>query len=358
MFKHKTYNLFIFFNSGAIGDFLMMVDMAIRAHEATNAESVIILKGNVRFLRSFLEPYPFIQALPYTPKTALSLLFKSFTRRACILWETANIGYQSRVILTLKFFHYVTPTRVVALQVQDEFSFLGKDAIPFLNDRRIYKIGIQMLNHVGLQVNTSPPHIEFIADNDIFSDYSFLKGEYIVVCPTTSGFSGIKRTWPNKRWARLISSLYKFSPKQGIVFIGGPEDQKIFTDIVSALEDVPSQKIFMFCGTLTAQQMMTLFSYARLFIGVRTGTTAVASCINMKGEIIQLDSRPTETIWHYDYNPRIHFFINLEECKCRPMNFVPCHIRDKDDRLLYHRCNYFIDDNEVITLAHVLLSNK
>lgn len=356
MFKHKTYNLLVFFNSGAIGDFIMMMDMAIRAHEVSGAESVIVLKGNVKFLRTFLEPYPYIEVLPNSLRTASLLAYKSFTKKICILWETANIGYKARVMFTLKFFHYVTPARVVALQVKDEFSFLGKDAIPFLNDRRIYQIGIQMLNHIGLAVTTTPPHLKFIPKENILIEHNLTKKGYIVACPTTSGFSEIKRTWPNRRWAQLLSSIHAAYPYQKIVFIGGLGDKDVFDDITGLMNGISPEQVVSFCGSLSAQEMMTLFSQASLFIGVRTGTTAVASCIDMEGGMIQLDSRPTETIWHYDYNPKIHFFINYEECKCRTMNFVPCHIRDKYDRLLYHRCNYFIDDKAVLNKAVLLLA--
>ncbi len=280
MFKYKKYNLLIQLNSGAIGDFIMMVDMAIRAHDASGAKTIIVLKGNVSFLKTFLACYPYITALPYTPKTFLHLIILAYTKQACILWETANIGYKRRVLWFLKFFYYLTPTRVVALQVQNEFSFLKQDAIPFLNDRKIYLIGVQMLRHIGLSVNENPPHIDFIPDEGILGLHGLSPLEYIVVCPTTSGFSEIQRSWPDKRWAHLITETFAGAPLSTVVFVGGPGDRDRFLSIMAHVNKKQEPKTVIFDGTLNAQQMMTIFSNAKLFFGVRTGTTAVASCIS------------------------------------------------------------------------------
>lgn len=357
MFKYKKYDLLVQFNSGAIGDFLMMMDIAIRAHKASGVKTIIILKGNISFLKTFLHCYPYISVLPYTPVNIAKIFFSAFTTKSCIVWETANIGYKKRVLLFLKFFHYFTPTRVVALQVQKEFSFLGNDAIPFLNDRRIYEVGIQMLNHIGLTVSQEPPHISFLEDKKILAVNSLSELNYIVVCPTTSSFSEIQRSWSDRRWAAVINTALSVNSSYKIVMVGGPGDIFKFNAITELVHDEYRNRVVMFDGTLNAQQMMNIFSSAKLFIGVRTGTTAVAACIDMKGEIIQLDSRPTETIWHYGFNKKIHFFINLEECKCKPMNFLRCYVRDDEDRLLYHRCNYFIKDAEVLATVKELLSN-
>ncbi len=356
MFKYKKYNLFIQFGSGAIGDFLMSMDIAIRAHKANQAETIIILKGNVSFLRTFLIPYPYISVLSYKPKTIIKIVVLAFSKRACVIWETANAGYKLRVLLFLRFLHHLTPVRILALQVQKEFSFLGKDAIPFLNDRRIFEIGIQMLNHIGLQVSQEPPHINFVEDKKILVDNDLLELNYIVICPTTSSFAEIRRSWSDKRWANVINRVLSIRPTNKIVMVGGLGDGVRFNAITRLVRDEYRNRIVMFDGTLNAQQMMNIFSSAKLFIGVRTGTTAVAACIDMKGEIIQLDSRPTEIIWHYGFNKNIHFFINLEKCKCKPMNFVPCCIQDPEDHLLYHRCNYFIDDAEVLAAVAGVLS--
>lgn len=357
MFKYKKYNFFIQFGSGAVGDFLMSMDIAIRAHKLCEAKTIIILKGNASFLKTFLKPYPYISVLPYNPKTIIKLMVLAFTNRTCVVWETANAGYKLRVLLFLRFLHHFTPVRIIALQVKEEFSFLGNDAIPFLNDRRIYEIGIQMLNHIGLSVSQEPPHIDFLEDKKILDLNDLSELNYIVVCPTTSSFAEIQRSWSDRRWAQLVDTSLSINPLNKVVFIGGPGDGPRFKSIIKLINQEYKNRVITFEGTLNAQQMMTVFSYAKLFIGVRTGTTAIAACINMKGEIIQLDSRPTETIWHYGFNKKIHFFINLKECKCEPMNFVPCSVRDQEDHLLYHRCNYFIDDAEVLATVKELLSN-
>lgn len=346
MLKNTKQKEIVFFGTGAIGDFVMFVDMAIRANKAEGFESLILLKGNGSFLKTLVFNYPFIRVTKYSPLEVFKILVRSFFNSIYIIWETANSGYGKRVFFLFYFFYYFTPVRIVALQVKDEFSFLGVDAIKFKNDKYIYKIGIDMLEHIGLSVDQSVPHIDFIEDKYFLSDNNLLEN-YIVVCPTTSSFSEIKRTLPDRRWANIINTFLDKHNNYKVVFVGGKEDQKSFNDIIKLLDKNYSKLVLSFSGTLDAQQIMNVFSSASIFLGLRTGTTLIASCIKMKSKVILLDSKLKEFIWYYDFSENVISLSNKEECLCRE-NKIRCYVRDYLDNRLYHRCNYFIKDEKII----------
>lgn len=357
MIQTKPYKLMVFLGTGAVGDFVMMLDMALRAHKAAGTKSIFIVKNNATFLHTFLAQYPFAKVERFSLASILKVFFMSFRYKTCIMWETANQGYGKRVFLFFRIFHHLTPARIIALQAKDEFSFLGNDAMPFKNDRYMYQIGIQMLEHAGFTVGNGIPHIDFAQEEYILEKNGLKVGNYIVICPTTSGYSEVLRTLPDWRWGGLLTKILAGREDLPIVFVGGPGEKKAFERISSYLDPSVQDKVLMFDGNLSASEMMTLFSNAKLFIGLRTGTTLVAACIDTKGTIILLDARMKETIWFYDFNKNIISLTNRDECKCRS-NALTCYVRDEKDRKLYHRCNYFVPDEVIVSEAKKALAKN
>ena len=350
---NKRYNTFLMFGTGAVGDFVMMIDLAKRANNSDkNIKTYIFVKENEDFLGGLLKNYDFIKVYRFNIFSFLYLIYLTIFKKSCLIWETANFNYSKRVFILFKFIRYFSKSNIVAMQTEDkEFKDIldEKHIININNSKYLYEYGIELLKILELDVSYNIPELSLPQNIDI-SKYNILKNNYILIAPTTSKFRSIRRTLPAYRWANIINNI--LNNNQGktlkVVLIGSPNEKLELENIWDIVDINNKYKVQIISKNIKAEEVCSLIYNSKIFIGLRSGIGAIASVMKMQGKYILLNSRSSEKMWNYDFNKNIKVFQNINECKCRGTWFDDCYIKDNKDNGLYHRCIYYINDYDII----------
>jgi len=269
----KSYKQALFFQSGSIGDFLMSVYFAENLHESGVAKEVVIfLPRNGKFLSGFVESYPYIRVVEFSRIMALFVLLRYISFRSLVFLQP-TLG---KLPLRLKFFAWAMSRLPgsVLIGFQDAGPFCkalysvmleydtGK---PFLETIKtaLRALSIQKISEPGLKVSE---------DKKVFEKLN-VKKPYIFFHPL--GFTE-KRSFGKDDAAHFIRAILEKHSEWNIIISGSESERQKFEDIAK-LSGWESQVIF--ATGLSVKELASLILGAKLYVGVDTGITHLASLL-------------------------------------------------------------------------------
>lgn len=158
------------------------------------------------------------------------------------------------------------------------------------------------------------------------------------------GMSQLAKRWPAKRYAEVINRLTD-KPSVRILFVGGPSDQSVISEIIEQLPPSKRPMVTSTAGATNIHQTAELIAKASLFIGNDSGTIHIAS--TTKTPIIGLYG-PTNPIVDGSYKTK---GVNL----FHKTSFSPCYTLDCTG---HKPCIEEITIDEVVSAAQKFLDSS
>lgn len=167
------------------------------------------------------------------------------------------------------------------------------------------------------------------------------KGTYIVFHPFGSS---TWKSFPPRRCRALLMAIRERYPGIACVVTGSNADKEAAERIVDGM-----------AGTSVAiglplPQLAHLLQESRVYIGVDTGITHLASVLRRKSIVLGHRSDP---IWLPYYNPHATVLFNERRCECSGVKSDHC--AAEVDGVLYRKCLIDIDDESILSHTRGML---
>jgi hypothetical protein len=190
----KTYNTFIFFSAGPVGDHVLQIDFANYLYEASGTKSLLILKHPNPFLKELSLPYrDHIEHLDYSGWKGrvgmLLLTLKSIVLPNCYIL-VFPIPAPRYLILFSLFIRFCTRSRIIGFNLEGTKSFapgggykrfLGENNVLPLHEEMYYMSINRMLDFLGYKKSKRLPKLDYVETEDVFSRFDIEKKKYIVM---------------------------------------------------------------------------------------------------------------------------------------------------------------------------------
>lgn len=348
----KTYNRFVFFSAGPVGDHAIFVDYAIRFFESTGRPTTLILKHYFGFLSPMTLPYPHITNLEWESirgKISLALLaLKSIWQRNCyvLVLPLPHPAYMKVFAFFIRFF---TRSRIVGLDLKGpetlhfkehgSAEFLGpKNIIPSNLDKELfYEQANRLLTWLGFQPVAHTPELKYIDDKNILPKFNVTEKKYLVIHIMSSCED---RSFPEDRWQVVIKSILE-KMNEGVVVLTGSKGDDAF--IQKCLVGVPQDKIVNLAGKVDMQQLINVYAKAKAVLTVHTGNAIIINMLHVPTVNLTLKG---VYMFNYKFNENAVILTSPIGCNCNPY--------ERDDTMLeykgkpYYPCMFNVTNEEVV----------
>ncbi|MFZ1075523.1 MAG: glycosyltransferase family 9 protein [Minisyncoccia bacterium] len=343
----RRYRSLCYFNSGAIGEFLMMLyfaDLLERSAKTLGVEVPqvdIVVQRNAALVRELAACYPNVRIIELSRKS----IFRTILQ--------ARRGSLPRMFITQQTFGKIPlPIKCIArLSALGPGRYLGgfDDHMPvnrFLyNERwefdtaRLFPETMHWLaEHIGYPTNYVAPRLKW--PEQPFPE-SKTRPIVLHVCA-----QGEKRSLPLARWKVLIAKLRGHYPKATFAFTGSGADREFIDAAIEGIRDCENS-----AGKISITESIALLKSARLFIGVDTGITHLAAFLGCRGVVLGNNSNPC---WSTKYCPSLTWLAADGRCTCLGNKKGDC--TEYVDGKPYYRCLLDISDESIIAAADAILA--
>lgn len=349
----KKYSKFIFFSAGPVGDQAIAIDTANRFFESTGISSYIIAKHPNPFLSDLVTPYKDhieeIKVKGYKGILSLALIaVKSVYSPYCYIL-ILGIALPWYMKLFAYFIRFCSRSRIVGLNSLSGFYlpggpvpsaiFLGKDNyIPAQAEVLSFaEQANNMLEFLGYPKIERPPQLTYIPQESFLGKYNLVKDEYIVFHLVPSHRY---RSFHPDRWNSIIKELRKALPDTTFVFSGADTDR---TFVEECLRDISRENTIDLCKRTSMQELLTLYSYARLSVTVHTGNAMILNMLHVPVVVVNMKG---PYMFNYFFNEKATILVSKKDCTCDPLDVKCTMIPYKGES--YMACVWNIKDEEVI----------
>ncbi|MBX9906621.1 hypothetical protein K2X96_01835 [Patescibacteria group bacterium] len=272
----NTNTNILYFLNGAIGDFLMVLFLMENIHKNNTGHRLyIITPRNVDFFKALLGAYPYIEVLEGNRNTVTTLALKFFLKRnICITPPTPG--------------SLPLATKVIARLLSLRGSLIGFDdgrvinralythLIPFNIDKLYCELILDILLPLGFQKKQDTPYLVHTPMPDVLKRLGLKKSEYIILHPFAS--SPI-RSILGEELVALVDYIQRSAPHMRIVLSGSKQD-------TLQIPESLFQKTCVIAGDVSVPELATLIDSSKLYVGVDTGITHLASVLKAPSLVV------------------------------------------------------------------------
>ncbi len=348
----KTYNRFVFFSAGPVGDHAIFVDYATRFFESTGRPSTIIYKHYFPFLSPITLPYPYIKNIEWESASGkISFLWLAL----CSIWQrncyilVLPLPHPTYMKVFAKFIRFFTRSRMIGLNLKGlgtinfkeygSAEFLGpENIIPSNLDKELfYEQSNRLLSWLGFKSVARPPELKYIDDAKILSKFNLTEKKYIVIHIMSSDED---RSFPADRWQTVITSILG-KMNGGKIVLTGSKGDNVF--IQKCLVGVPQDEIVNLAGKVDMQELINVYAKAKAVLTVHTGNAIIINMLHVPTVNLTLKG---VYMFNYTFNENAVILTSPIGCICNPF--------ERDDTLLeykgkkYYPCMFNVTNEEVI----------
>ncbi|MCK4918265.1 MAG: glycosyltransferase family 9 protein [Candidatus Pacebacteria bacterium] len=307
--KFNPKNL-IYFQNGSIGDFLMTIFFLENIYLNNNSIKLnVIVSKNEKLLLQFLEKYPYINLILVNKRSFKGLLgvFKLlkflFSSNLVITAPTPGILSLWVKILAKKI-SFLSKSELVGFEDGQKINKFIYSKLLNYNTNVIYPEFLkEVIKKIGFKIEKETPELKYISNESVLKKLNLEERNYIVLHPiaTTKG-----RSFKEKEIIDLIKVIKGISPHKKIILTGGNADK----DILNIISMLFENDVFVMISPKISE-LCTIINGAKLFIGVDTGTTHIASFLQKKSLIVAINGTPN---WLPYYNPNARILYSVDGC--------------------------------------------
>lgn len=303
-FSLKKYKRAILFQNGSIGDFLMAIFLAENLYRSgVVKEAIIFVPREERFLGGFVEAYPFIRVVRISRAAAVFMAVRCLSPKTLIVLPPTP----GMLPLRAKFLAWAMSRFPGSFLVgfQDKGSFchtLYSLALPYDTNKTFLETMQEMLGKLGAD-GAKNPDLRLIPAPETLGAYGAIL-PYIFFHPRGSSE---KRSFTKEEAVNLIQSIFDAAPNAHIL-ISGSLSEHDFLEVV-ALESGNRARISLVVDA-SARELATLIQGAKLFIGVDTGISHLASFLGVRTLCVAHNGTAN---WLPFYNPHTRVLYRLAE---------------------------------------------
>jgi len=306
--KNKFDNIFYIYG-GAIGGLTLGIHLleTMRLNLGDKVKYVILVPKIVEPYKILLRSYPHIAIIELNRKNILKFIpyiLRNSLKKNIFVIEAAfgEIRFGVKIVgwlLTIS-----SKSSLYGFEGSiNKFRFLFDKIFSRPLELSVYKNIEQVPQYLSL--NKRKP-INFIFKEDEEMSERFRKyGDYLVI---HSFATNRNRSLPLKRWKKLIEEISHNLKDTKILIIGSKKDIK------DSLEIIPNNnpQVISFVGN-SIYETLHILKNAKLFLGVDTGTTHIASLLGKNVIEIGNMSNPS---WLTNYNSNTTVLVNKDRCTC------------------------------------------
>ena len=305
----KKYKNLIYFQNGSIGDFLMTIFFLENVY--LNDDSIklyIVVPKNKVFLSQFLKKYSYINLILANRKNihgwlGIFSLFKfSFYKNLIITVPTpGRLPLGIKIIAKLTAMHFKS-----LLAGSDDGQGINK-----LIYNKLYKYNKQInypeclksiLKILDFEIKKENPILEHADESNILEQLKLEKNNYVVIHAraATKG-----RSLDNQCLRLLVNSIISIDGEMKILLTGSTSDRDFLSGFESEFKNV------VLGINLSVVDLCGVIKKSKLFIGVDTGITHVASFLGKKSLVLAQSGTPN---WLPYYNDQAIILYAINDC--------------------------------------------
>lgn len=324
-------NCILIFN-GAIGEFLMFLSLADVVNERNKKVKFFVLcNTNERLLKELALPYTNVYVYRKNSlKSFLDVFLKNLNKKSFIV-TFMNFGSEVKSLLIYKKILSILTT-------SDIYTFKDvhdvKNNFYYDHNKTFFENITKLGKLLDVEISPNPPKFKFTKDESLMQNLGLKKEIYIVVhmFATNKG-----RSLPEKRWLEILREITTKYPDTKVVLTGGPADAEEISKYLingNILDTTTSPSI---------TSTINMIDNCKIFIGVDTGVTHLASLLKKDVVVIGNFSNPT---WLPTYNPKSIILGHKENCTCDGKKGGECKI--EENGIKYYRCMFEIENIEIM----------
>jgi ADP-heptose:LPS heptosyltransferase len=348
----KTYNRFVFFSAGPVGDHAIFVDYAIRFFESTGVQSTLILKHYYPFLSPVTLPYPYITNIEWESvkgKFQLAwLAVSSIWQKNCYVL-VLPLPHPFYMKVFAWFIRFCTRSRIVGLDLKgpETLNFKEKGSAEFLGKKNIipsnldkelfYEQANRLLEWLGFKPVAHTPTLRYVDDANILAKHGLREKNYLVIHIMSSCAD---RSLPVDRWQHVIREIMH-KMHGGVIALSGSKGDDEF--IQQCIKGLPQDKLVNLAGKVNMQELINIYAKAKSILTVHTGNAIIINMLHVPTVNLTLKG---VYMFNYKFNEKAIVLSSEEGCHCNPY--------ERDDTMLmykgqpYYPCMFNVKDEEVI----------
>lgn len=332
---------FIYLGQGAIGDFLMVLNLLEEYHQRFPKNKCFVFTSrNAHILALLAEEYPFVQVISIGKKDILTsfwcLFHTIFSENEVVLPPT--FGQISFITRLAGFLLTLYPGSVLHTFYIGENPKKGQ----IFFDREL--LFIENIYRVIPDCKYREPSFHFNEKIEIIDRYNLTTDAYIVLHPFAAN---PVRSLPTDRWRLLVVYLRNKYPGYHVVVTGSEFDKDLAKEICRN-----DNMVINTTGRIQMNELSTLIAHCRLFIGPDSGITHLASTIGKKSVVIGNQSNPT---WLPYYNSNAVILFEKKRCTCLGDKSGSCF--EEINGKCYYRCMIDIPDEKIYYSCDKILAS-
>ena len=306
----SRFRRIIYFHNGSLGDFLMTLHLCENIYAANpKLDIVVLVPRNEVVCRQLVQRYPFVEVIYANKKNIRALISLLRQGNCCITPPTPG-----RIPLSTKIAAKALSLikgAMIGFEDSSPFNrFLYTKILPY-DIRRLY---FETLEDVAktLNIPITYPTLSFhyTPTPSILTELNLQKNNYLVFHPFGSSS---ERSFSRSDLKNLVQKLRTAFPTLVIVISGSEKDEERYRGVLTELTEKSS--VALMTGVIRAKELATLLSYAKLFIGVDTGVTHLASILGTKSIVIAHKASPPNWLPYYNAKASILYHIQNDPNK-------------------------------------------
>lgn len=312
----------IYFNSGAIGEFLMTLHFAELIGEHNRL--IVPVRRNADMLRHLAAPYPSVEVVSLGKGSfanGVRRLFAQTGTRTVILQQT--FGTHPLGFLVMGTLLARLGARGSSLLAYDDHRFLthmSADAVWSFKGEGLFPEQMSLLAEtVGFPSASRTPRLR-MQNVSIPSD---IQRPYIVF--HLRAFTE-PRTPSMQMWRALILAAREAFPSHHFIFTGSPADSDFIGQCIAGIPDCVRRS-----GTDSLDIVAGILTTADAYVGPDTGITHLAAFVGTPSVVWGTRSTP---VWWTTYSPNVTWLANSTDCVCAGDKSTACRTTEGKFRCL------------------------
>ena len=282
----------VLLQNGSIGDFLLFVWLAeLLWASGQFSKILIILPRGADFLRGFLDAYPYLEVREVSrahPLAAARLWLDTHAKRNTSPIVAVIHPSPGRIPLFVKLFAWALTrgpgSRLVGFQDAGPLcSRLYTTCLPYETNQLYSDTVRDIARAIGVVVPADTrPRLTFVTQKNALEALALQEKLYVVLHPTPSNRRRAPDLQTVVQIARCLAGQF---PDATLVLSGGPQE-KLFLEQAAATVRQSSMQTVVIAAGLPARDIASLLANARLYVGVDTGTSHLASLLSVPAVVL------------------------------------------------------------------------
>lgn len=314
----------IYFNSGAIGDFLMTLFFMENVKENFSSEHKInyfvVVAKNKHVLRSLCKEYSHINIIELNRKNVfliISFVLRFILKRNYVITQPTGGKIPLSIKITAKLISLNQGSLLIGFDDGSKINkYIYKKMLQFNPNIPFFESLKFLARKMGFEAVKEIPDFKYKKMDGIFRKYNLIPQRYIVLHPFANySFKNL----PTERWVDIAEYLVLNYQDLKLVITGSNSERKIGEEIISKI--TPKDNVLNLSGFLSMQELANVIDGAKLYIGVDSGITHLAGVLQKKSLVIGSYLYPSYLQY---YNKNAIILYNISQCHCAPCHKNPC----------------------------------